>query len=689
MFGGDPVMDRILSNLPLSIFSVFTLVILACAKPVWAQAPANKELIAVLDLDIQGATKEQGSALTDRLREELLRTGQFILVDRSQLQDVLKEQALQQSGCTSQECAVQVGRILGIRKIVSGKLTKVGENLWQVSGMLLDVETAQTLRAESVLHEGSFVGLLTQGAVSLAAKMSGTVAPPAGPALRFGQVFLMSEPPGADVILDGQPRPEKTDALLEKVPEGEHTIVLRKGNQAATGKVAVKADAIARLLFKLEAASSTVIVTSKPFNAKVLLDGAESGQTPAQLQTTVGNHQIDIVLEGYLPFSKRIEVSLSAENRVHGDLVQGGTLEIIGGGAGTEILIDGKKPDPLSQISSQGVSSVQAIASQFLLAPGVHAIEIKREGFVPRTERVEIKAGGTTRLNAALLPVQGTLTIAGVAEGTSVTVSGGDFSPTLERFMVPIKARPLPVGRYNVVAEAPGYVEETRQAVVEPNRDTVVDIRQVRSAQLSVQTDPNNLLGGTNDIEVLLDGKRITGVVEAAPGTHTLAVSDRNGDYARQERKIELKPGETREESFHLEHSASYLAKQSYETKSFWWKLSNGTVVAGFFIAGGLALSEYSAVQQSNKKQKDLADKAKSSTTQVEFDGYVAEIAAERKNGLKHADQTESYSKIAGGFAVVWLALHAMKPESPRYSFLILPAPDGETGARAVIAMRW
>jgi hypothetical protein len=169
--------------------------------PLRGQQASKKELIAVLDLDIQGATKEQGAALTDKLREELLKTGRFTLVDRSQLNAVLDEQALQQTGCTSQECAVQVGRVLGIRKIVTGKLTKVGENLWQVSTLMLDVETAETLRAESVLHEGSFVGLLTGGSAELAAKLSGVAAPSdlsataAGP----GEVNLSWQTvPGAD-----------------------------------------------------------------------------------------------------------------------------------------------------------------------------------------------------------------------------------------------------------------------------------------------------------------------------------------------------------------------------------------------------------------------------------------------------------------------------------------------------------
>ena len=183
------------------------------------QAPPDKELIAVLDLDSEGATKEQGSAFSARLREELLKGGRFRMVDRSQLDQVLKEQALQQSGCTTEECAVQVGRILGVRKIVSGRLIKVSEGVWQVSAQMLDVETAETLKAESVLMEGAFIGLLRGGAGELAGKLAGVTAPTAPSQQSQQAVVRTPEPPtpkAGDVW-----REPTTGMELVYVPGGE------------------------------------------------------------------------------------------------------------------------------------------------------------------------------------------------------------------------------------------------------------------------------------------------------------------------------------------------------------------------------------------------------------------------------------------------------------------------------------
>jgi TolB-like protein len=131
-----------------------------------------KPLIAVLDLDVAGGTKEQALALSNQLRTEILKTGRFTVVDRSQIDDILKEQAFQQAGCTSQECAVEVGRILGIRQIVTGSVTRVADDLWQVTAQVTDVETAETLQAESLNHQGRYPDLLLNGMKNLAALLA-------------------------------------------------------------------------------------------------------------------------------------------------------------------------------------------------------------------------------------------------------------------------------------------------------------------------------------------------------------------------------------------------------------------------------------------------------------------------------------------------------------------------------------
>jgi hypothetical protein len=65
--------------------------------------------VAILDFEARGILIYEAETLTDRLRTEIAKTGVVHLVDRKLLQNLLEDQGLQQSGCTTDEYAVEVG----------------------------------------------------------------------------------------------------------------------------------------------------------------------------------------------------------------------------------------------------------------------------------------------------------------------------------------------------------------------------------------------------------------------------------------------------------------------------------------------------------------------------------------------------------------------------------------------------
>ena len=97
--------------------------------PLWGQGraaprggevpPAQKEAspvltVAVLDFEAKEAGgAEMGSKIGDLLTIFLSQMGNFEMVDRSKLEEVLKEQALSLTGAVDPEQAVQVGRLVG------------------------------------------------------------------------------------------------------------------------------------------------------------------------------------------------------------------------------------------------------------------------------------------------------------------------------------------------------------------------------------------------------------------------------------------------------------------------------------------------------------------------------------------------------------------------------------------------
>ena len=64
--------------------------------------------IAVLEFEGRGISAYEAGSLTDRLRSELVKTGAITVVERGRMDRILEEQDFQLTGCTSDECAVEV-----------------------------------------------------------------------------------------------------------------------------------------------------------------------------------------------------------------------------------------------------------------------------------------------------------------------------------------------------------------------------------------------------------------------------------------------------------------------------------------------------------------------------------------------------------------------------------------------------
>ena len=71
-----------------------------------------KDIIAVLELDAVGVSDKDAQVLTQRLTNQISKTNQFIVVERNQIDKILKEQKFQHSGCTKTQCAVEIGQLL-------------------------------------------------------------------------------------------------------------------------------------------------------------------------------------------------------------------------------------------------------------------------------------------------------------------------------------------------------------------------------------------------------------------------------------------------------------------------------------------------------------------------------------------------------------------------------------------------
>ena len=127
-------------------------------------------IIAVIDLIGYDISESESKALTDRLRIELFNTKNFIIIERAMMNEILKEQKIQTSGCTTNECIVEIGKLIGVEQIVGGSISKVGRTL-SISTRIVSVETGDILSTATYDHRGEIDELLTVGMRKIALKL--------------------------------------------------------------------------------------------------------------------------------------------------------------------------------------------------------------------------------------------------------------------------------------------------------------------------------------------------------------------------------------------------------------------------------------------------------------------------------------------------------------------------------------
>jgi TolB-like protein len=133
----------------------------------------NKIPVAVLEFKASGGiSADEASILANRFRGILVNTDKFEVVERDQMSTILKEQDFTMSdNCNSQECAVQIGQLLGVKQMIAGSVGKLGQT-WTIDLRLIDVEKGKIVQSLSRDHKGEIDGLL-EVMKSVAAKFAG------------------------------------------------------------------------------------------------------------------------------------------------------------------------------------------------------------------------------------------------------------------------------------------------------------------------------------------------------------------------------------------------------------------------------------------------------------------------------------------------------------------------------------
>jgi len=131
----------------------------AAAKPAPPGDVARIRL-AVLDLVTgAGLDAEDGKTLADFMRNAIVNSGRFEVLERQNIKRVFEEQHFSQAFADTGQSLVQAGKLLDANRVLGGRLARFS-TIWTLTLTLVDVNTGKVIGSLAVTHDGEMKGLL-------------------------------------------------------------------------------------------------------------------------------------------------------------------------------------------------------------------------------------------------------------------------------------------------------------------------------------------------------------------------------------------------------------------------------------------------------------------------------------------------------------------------------------------------
>ena len=179
----------------------------------------EKIKIAIYPMEADGVNTKQVDAFADQLEKFLKETDRFTIVTRKEIDKVIEEKKFQAS-CSTQECAIELAKILQAKIIVGliRQLDDIGES-FQIVVKLIDDITGEVISPQSEFHEGKMNRLLKDWPPIIAENLSNDV----NPEIAFIE-FNYFYTPGVDVYVDNDIKGRTPELSSIKVDPGLHKV---------------------------------------------------------------------------------------------------------------------------------------------------------------------------------------------------------------------------------------------------------------------------------------------------------------------------------------------------------------------------------------------------------------------------------------------------------------------------------
>lgn len=316
----------------------------------------------------------------------------------------------------------------------------------------------------------------------LAALLTLTACSP-GPKIPEGELFVLSDPPGAAVEVNG--KFAGTTPLSAKLPAGKLLVAVRRdGYHTERLSLTLPENGRENRELTLRPVHGLILIESDPPGAAVTLGGIFQGTTPLALHNVrTGEHRARLVLAGFNDQDVTFQVTDRIPKRVSVQMdSNAGTLVVNSTPSGATLFLDGR---------NEGITPLSIPR----VPQGERDIRLQLTGFAPYQTTLLVTPDDTARVDAALTPLPGSLDIVTLPAAARIYLND-EF-----RGESPLALPELAPGTYVLRAEKRGYADEARTVRLGRGEQLTEELRLVsNSGTLEIITRPAN-------VRVIVDGE--------------------------------------------------------------------------------------------------------------------------------------------------------------------------------------
>ena len=494
--------------------------------------------------------------ITDRFSYELSKTRRFDIVEREMMDKILEEQKFQASGCVADECAVEIGQLIGVSQIVAGSISKIGD-FYSLNIKLIDVATGKIIYQDMDDHEGKVTDFIKGTIKNIAMRMaaeasmgsdqSGETATQYA-STRKGKVIFNINQINVAIFMDGQYNSLSSgNQVTLSIAEGMHTIKFslsgfknweKEINVLANQELSYDISLTPGSTTQVEATTGILVVRSEPIGATVYVDGIEKGTTTLQITDIgVGDHEIRVEKNLYYSYSEIVNIQPDMIGEVKTELKPNfGSLSINSVPTGSVVMING-------QVKGKTPYSIDRIKSDS------YNIKVSKDLYHTYEENFIITDGSVNTRDISLTPAFGKLTVKTNPAGAKVRIDGQSRGAT------PFELDELPSGNYHITLTKDLFQTIDLDIVIEDGKNLDLNPKlEARSGTLSITGKPDGAIITANGKKIgnlPLKGYRI------AEGMVELTASAK--DYHSQTEFMNIQRDQSYEHVFNLDRHSGKL----------------------------------------------------------------------------------------------------------------------------------